>query len=61
MGKAMSKTQRGRKTQKKKEERIYMCKLCGFVAIDEEELDFHMDIEHSLDDYGIDESEYWWI
>jgi len=57
----MAKVQKGKRQTKKKEERVYLCKLCGFVAIDEEELNFHMDTEHALDDYGIDESEYWWI
>ncbi len=57
----MAKSQKGKRQTKKKEERVYLCRLCGFVAIDEEELNFHMDTEHSLDDYGIDESEYWWI
>ncbi len=57
----MAKAQKGKRQTKKKEERVYLCKLCGFVAVDEEELNFHMDMAHSLDDYGLDESEYWWI
>jgi hypothetical protein len=57
----MAKSEKFKRQTKKKEERVYLCKLCGFVAIDEEELNFHMDTEHSLDDFGIDESEYWWI
>jgi len=57
----MRQSKKGKRQTKKEEKRVYLCKLCGFVAIDEEELNFHMDTEHSLDDYGIDESEYWWI
>jgi len=57
----MTKAQKGKRQTKKKGERVYLCRLCGFVAVDEEELEFHMDMAHSLDDYGIDESEYWWV
>jgi len=37
---------RSTRRQNKGKNRVYFCRLCGYVAKDEEELDFHYKMSH---------------